>query len=299
MTERESVWRADLALLTVALIWGFNFPIMKSALEQVHPYAFNSVRITLSTVFLGVLHLRQRPRVGLPRKLWPEVFDLSMIGYFVYQILFLGGLALTTAGTSSLLMASSPIWAALLMRFRGDFLRLGAWAGLALAFGGTAFIAASHGDIEIGGTRVLGNILTVGAAIAWGSYTTLNRSVATTVAPTTLAFYTTLVTLPLHWVIGIPYYGELFVAEDPTSVWGAIVYAGVLGTGVAYALWNVGIRHVGSAQTAIYVNLSPVIAVIVSYFWLGEDIRATHVVGGGLILGGLWVMRRARGPLHA
>ena len=63
---------------------------------------------------------------------------------------------------------------------------------------------------------------------------------------------------------------------------------------MAYAFWNVGIRHVGSAQTAVYVNLSPVIAVVASYFLLSEPIRLTHVLGGALILGGLWVMRRAR-----
>ena len=178
MTQRRSNSRADLALLAVAVIWGFNFPIMRAALDDVHPFAFNSVRITLSTVFLGALHLRERPRVPIPRELWPKIFGLSMVGYFVYQILFLTGLAATTAGSSSLLLASSPIWAAVLLRLLGDRLPAGAWLGLSLAFAGTTAIASSGGDVELGGTMMLGNALSVAAAMAWGGYTALNRSLA-------------------------------------------------------------------------------------------------------------------------
>ncbi len=294
MTDQRSIFRADLALLTVALIWGLNFPVMKTALQEVHPFAFNSVRITLSAVFLGVLHLRLRPKVPVPREVWLKIFGLSMLGYFVYQIVFLLGLARTTAGNSSLLLASAPIWSALLLRLLGDRLRGLAWLGLAMAFAGTTSIATAHGDVEFGGASMLGNALSIGAAMAWGSYTTLNRSVASVVSPASLAFYTTAVTLPLHWLIAAPYYHEFAAVEHPARVWGAVFYAGVFGTGVAYVLWNVGIRYVGSAQTAIYVNLSPVIAVVTSYFWLGESIRLTHVLGGALILGGLWVMRLAR-----
>ena len=294
MTERRSNSRADVALLTVAVIWGFNFPVMRAALVDVHPFAFNSVRITLSALVLWAMHLRERPKVPIPRELWPRIFGLSMVGYFVYQILFLTGLANTTAGSSSLLLASSPIWAALLLALLGERLQSVAWFGLALAFAGTTAIAAGSGDVELGGTRMLGNALSIAAAVAWGSYTVLNRSAAVAVSPTTLAFYTTAVTLPLHWLIGMPYYGELVDVEHPVRLWGAVFYAGVFGTGVAYALWNVGIRHVGAAQTAIYVNLAPIIAVVSGYFWLGESVGPIHIVGGALILGGLWVMRRAR-----
>ncbi len=146
---------------------------------------------------------------------------------------------------------------------------------------------------------MLGNALSVAAAMAWGGYTALNRSLAKVVSPTTLAFYTTAVTLPLHWLIGIPYYHELVEVRDPALLWGAVFYAGVFGTGIAYALWNVGIRHVGAAQTAIYVNLAPIIAVGSGYLWLGESVGPVHMVGGALILGGLWVMRRARNTSHS
>ena len=60
MTERSSKWRADMALLAVAVIWGLNFPIMKAALTDLYPFAFNSLRITLSAAVLGLWHLRER-----------------------------------------------------------------------------------------------------------------------------------------------------------------------------------------------------------------------------------------------
>ena len=56
MRIREERWTAELALLVVCLIWGCNFAIMKTALADLHPFAFNTIRLTLSAVFLGASH---------------------------------------------------------------------------------------------------------------------------------------------------------------------------------------------------------------------------------------------------
>ncbi len=73
--------------------------------------------------------------------------------------------------------------------------------------------------------------------------------------------------------------------------WGYILYSGVLGTGLAYAMWNVGIRKVGPTHTTIYVNVAPVIALFTSYLWLGELVNSTQIIGGAFTLGGLWLVR--------
>lgn len=284
---------ADLILLGVVVIWGLNFPVMKVAFEELHPFAFNAIRITVSAVFLGILHMRETEQNRIPKGSWGKVLGLSMIGYFGYQIFFMTGLARTTAGSSSLLIASSPIWAALVGRMFGDRLSGRASAGLLLAFVGTSFIAVAGGEMDFSSETMLGNFLTIGAAIAWGLYTGMNRSLAQAVSPISLAFYTTTITLPLHWVIGWPVMSDLSLVS-PTA-WGCIAFSGALGTGLAYAMWNVGIRQVGAAHTTIYVNLVPVLAIGISYYWLGETVSPAQLAGGALVLGGLWLVRGRAG----
>ncbi|MHC5065918.1 MAG: DMT family transporter [Planctomycetota bacterium] len=280
---------ADLILMGVVVIWGLNFPVMKVAFEELHPFAFNAIRITVSTIFLGLLHLREKEQKRIPPGSWGKVLGLSMIGYFGYQVFFMAGLARTTAGSSSLLIASSPIWAALVGRMLGDRLTGRATSGLVLAFVGTSFIAAAGGEMDFSSETMLGNLLTIGAAMAWGLYTGLNRSLARAVSPISLAFYTTTITLPLHWAIGWPVMSDLSLVSP--TVWGCIAFSGALGTGLAYAMWNVGIRQVGAAHTTIYVNLVPVLAIVISYFWLGEMVTGVQMAGGALVLGGLWLVR--------
>ena len=78
----------------------------------------------------------------------------------------------------------------------GERLRRQAFVGLAIALAGAMLIALEKG-LEVDDERVLGNLLTLGAAVAWGSYTALNRSIAERLPAATLAFYTTIITLPI------------------------------------------------------------------------------------------------------
>jgi len=110
---------------------------------------------------------------------------------------------------------------------------------------------------------------------------------------TELAFWTMLAALPFLWSIALPDPNAFSGLSEPI-VWVVLVFSGVLSTGVAYILWNVGIRHVGPAHTAAFGNLVPVVAFIIGMLWLGESGTAYELAGASAILGGIYVMRRSR-----
>ena len=294
MSSKRARRTAELALLVVCLIWGCNFAVMKSALGELHPFAFNAIRMTMSGAFLGAVHyLRRTERRPLPRGTWPKIFGLALIGYLGYQMVFITGLKRVPSGNAALIVSSSPVFTLLLGFMLGERLRRQAWIGLLIAFAGAATIALEKG-VDLGSELVLGNFLMLCAACAWGSYTVLNRGVAEIVPATTLAYYTTLVTVPFHWLIGLPHLEPLWRNEISLSTWIAIAYAGLLGTGCAYILWNVGLKHVGAAHTAGFINLVPVIALFIGWFVLGESVSIIQIAAGACVLGGVWGMRRAR-----
>ena len=191
----------EFALVGVTIIWGVNFPIVKSALGLVGPLTFNAFRFSVSAVLLGLLYLRERhatastPRASIS---WRYVVVLGVLGHFVYQMLFILGLDRTTAGNSAFLISSAPLWTAVTARLLGyERLSALAWLGLGIAFLGSATLVVGQFGVDLVGSKMIGNLLSLGGAVAWGSFTALSRPALRDQSPTALAFWTIATALPL------------------------------------------------------------------------------------------------------
>ena len=140
---------ADLALLSVAVIWGVNIPMMKVALEMtsggysMHPYALNALRLVISAVvLLGFAWHEYRSGVRPSGNLsWLRVLIYASVVSGAYQLLFLLAVSRATSADISLIMATVPMWTALTARYflKEQLPRL-AWIGLIIAFAGTMIV---------------------------------------------------------------------------------------------------------------------------------------------------------------
>ncbi|HEU5181147.1 MAG TPA: DMT family transporter, partial [Candidatus Polarisedimenticolia bacterium] len=139
----------DLGLLAVVLIWGLNLPLVKIALVQVDPMAFNGVRFSLAILTLLLL-LRwygetYRTTVSDGWKL----AGLGLLGQTAYQICFIEGLARTTASHTALIFGVTPVLVAFLTFMLGhEHVPPLAWAGAVLAFAGEYIIIAGKPPVE-------------------------------------------------------------------------------------------------------------------------------------------------------
>ena len=303
MPER-SAWRYDAALLLVVLIWGLNFPVIKVPLAAMHPFTVNLFRFSVSVAVLGVLwamEARRRGRAFLePVRQMPRVVvGLGLVGHVGYQVLFILGIARTTAGSAALIIASSPVWTALVGHVLGiDRMARQAWLGLLLSTLGVAVVVlAGEGEIDFSGDVFLGNVLMLVGAVLWALYTVFSRpALARGAAPLGLAFFSVLVAFPVLAALGLANVEATAWAEVDGWTWAALAFSGGLSTGLAYYLWNLAVRRVGPSQTAAFSNLVPFVALAAAYVLLDEPIRLPQVLGGVLIVGGLVVMRRGRAP---
>ncbi len=294
--------RSDLALLLTVLIWGLNFPIIKVALVPMPPFVVNALRFAASAAVLGALHAwetRGRPGAFLaPLREHPwTVVGLGLLGYVGYQLLFIVGVDATSAGSAALIIASAPVWTAVLAQLLGvERLPLPAWGGLGLSLLGTVLvILAGVGAAAFSEDTLFGNVLMLGSAVAWAAYTVLSRPLlGTGISATGLAFFGIAVSLPILWGLGLYDLGGVDWSGVDWKVWGALLFSGALSTGLAYGFWNAAVQRVGPSQTAIYSNLVPVVALASGALLLGEPVTPFQLLGGALILGGLFLMRRAR-----
>lgn len=297
-TAAEPVnWWPDASLVGVALIWGINIPIMKNGLEDVNHYFFNAVRLAVSVAVLLSFALWERARgkrmsADLPKR---KIVVYSLIVSALYQWLFLMGIDNTTSGNTALIISTIPMWTALLARmFLKDRLALMSWCGLLVALTGTIVVALQKGDVSANTEHLTGNLFILACAIAWAAGTVYSRPMLTQISPMQLSGFAAAMSLPLHLYLGFSNGRADLPALQSVNLWLILLYSGVLSTGLALPMWSFGVRHAGPAHAAIMQNMVPVIAIIAAWLTRGETATVPQLVGGGLILIGLFVMRRGR-----
>lgn len=294
--QTTGVW-PDACLLGVALIWGINMPIMKTGLEQLDPFVFNALRLIISASCLAAFAWRER-RAGVrpgPEISWRQILTYATLIGGLYQVLFLMGMDRTTAGNTGLIMATVPVWTALLASvFIGERLSRLAWGGLTLALGGTVIVALQKGDISTGNEHLMGNIIILLSALAWAGGTVYSRPLLKSISPMRLSASAALCALPVHVLLAMGRYGDSVPALQSVNLWAILLYAGILSSGLSLPMWNFGVRHAGAAHAAAVQNLVPLIAIGAAWIGRGEAATASQIWGGTLILGGLVVMRVGR-----
>ncbi len=294
-------WRSEGALLFTILVWGLNFPVVKAVLEIMHPHVLNAFRFVVSAAVLGGAYVRHRRRRGLslwqPLKEHPlQIGALGILGFVFYQFSFIVGLSYTTAGNAALIMASAPLWTAVVGRtFRTERLQGASWFALLIVLAGT-FVVVMGGaeEVDLGSETFVGNLIMLLAAVFWGGYTAFSKPVLSYLSATGLTFLSLLFALPFLFGIAIPFYADTDWSQIRLIHWAAILFSGGLSTGLAITIWNNAVSMVGASNTAVYGNLVPLVALGFSYVILGESIYFAQIAGGALVIGGVLVMRRAR-----
>jgi len=83
-----------------------------------------------------------------------------------------------------------------------------------------------------------------------------------------------------------------------TGAWLALIFSGSFGIALAYFFWNYGVSKLGSARTSLYSNLTPPVALLVAWLWLGETLTAQQWWGALLALAGVVLARRYTSPVN-
>lgn len=293
---------ADVNLLLVVLFWGINIPIMKFALERMERYSFNCVRLTLSTLVLGlIVYWNKSPLFDRSENAPPIrrqailILLFALFTAFFYQVLFLLGIDLTSAGNTALIMAAVPMWIAVLsFLFLKERLSGAAWLGLLIAVSGVLVVTLNGAQIDSTKGSVLGNLLVSAAALAWAVGSVMSKPLMRNISAVALTFYSFLFTLPLHFLMMIGNLDELNKLTTDWKLLAALCYSGIFSTGLANAMWNVGIKQVGPSHAAGFQNLVPLVALGASWMLIGEVPFLLQICGGVLIIAGLVVMRRKK-----
>jgi drug/metabolite transporter (DMT)-like permease len=282
----------DWAMLLVALIWGANFSVMKSALGTLPPLAFSALRFAAATVLLwGIVWAREGRQPLPPRSVWPLVW-LGVVGNTLYQLGFILGLDRSTATNTALIIAAVPAVVAVLGGLLGLERTTGRqrW-GIGLGVAGVALVVLAKGLPTFGARTAGGDLFTFGAMLCWSVYTLGLRTVPAGISPLRVTAWTMLTGTPGLVLVGLPELRRLDWAAVTPAAWAALGYAAACSLVLAYILFNTSVRAIGGNRTAIYMCICPLFAAFVAWLLLGEHLTGLQLAGGVAILAGVLLTR--------
>lgn len=281
----------EVSLALMVTVWGINYAVAKDALRVFDPLAFNALRFAIASVLVyGVL--RAQGEFGLPaREDAPRVIALGLLGNVFYQMCFILGLDRSAAGHTALILALTPVMTAFLSMATGHERPGGrTWGGAALSISGIALVSGASLRVE-GFDGLVGDIILVAACVAWAAYTVGSRPIVARYGAVRSTAWTLWVGAMGLIPAGIPALrGQKWSAVTP-GAWGGLAFSAVFAISLGYLIWYRGVERIGNTRTAIFSNLTPIVALAAGAVILRERPSTLALAGAALTLIGVMIVR--------
>lgn len=260
-----------LVLLAVTLstfFWGSNFNAGASVVVDASPYVVATERFVFATIIIMIfMLLKDRTSIIALQKNWIAFIALGLLGITGFNLAFFIGLKTTSAINGALIMATSPITTALLAAMIDKHkITVVQSVGMLTSLLGVV-IVVSNGSINnlVSLNFSSGDLIIMLGNLAWATYTVGSRKYISNSTPLQTTTYTM-----LFGTIGIVlftfYNNNLLISLNNITIKNhlLLVYMAVCGSVLAYLFWNLGIKEIGAANTAVFFNLVPVFTMILS-----------------------------------
>ena len=283
------------ALFTV-IVWGATFIATKIALREVSPATIVWLRFGMGTIILGIVVTARKQFVLPERSEWLYFAMLGFLGVTFHQWLQATGLQTAKATTTAWIVATTPVFIALLgwlaLKERLNGLQV---LGIVLAAFGVLLIVSkgNFGALFTGEEGTFGDLLILISSVNWAVYTILSRRELARHPAARMMFFVMLIGwfFVNIWIFGFgPGLGEIPHLTSPG--WGAILVLGVFGSGLAYIAFYDALQEIPASQLGVFFNVEPLVTTVLASFMINEKITVITLVGGAVIIFGIWLVNR-------
>ena len=273
------------------MAWAANFIVVKAANRDIPPIAFALLRFSSAALLLLIVLRWREGSIRMPIREVAPILALGGVGFGLYQILWPTALQSIPAGDSAFLVAATPVFTVLLAAWAGsDTLTSRKLIGALVSFVGVGIVVAGGPGLGLG-VSLVGDFVTLAAALCWAIYTAFGAPI--------LARHSPLRTTAWAMAGGALVLGPIGLVQAAGTDWGAVsdgawaglLYSALIPAGIANVVVFHGIQLLGPTRISGLQFLVPFIAVLLGAAFLAESIESAQIFGGGVIIVGVAVAR--------
>ena len=257
-------------LAVVTLLWGLNWPVMKTGVSFVGPMTFRSASMIGGLLVLLALIWRQGQSLRVPREYWGELFAIAAANMAVWYVFAMYGVAQLASGRAAILGYTLPIWSAIwgILLF-GDRASGRLWFGVAAALTGVLLLLINEFGAMTG--RPIGTISMLLAAACWGYGSHLMRRRRQATPVLVITFWSLVLSLFSCGSLAFLFERDGWTRLPSRLEWGAILYNAVLVFGLVQVWWFRLATILPPVASGLSVMLIPVVGVFSAMLLLGEQ----------------------------
>ncbi len=287
MNQRPALFGV-LAVVLAAMLWGSTGTLQAQMPVERAPVVVGVVRLIVGALGLWALALISGAQLRAVRNIPLKGVILAGIAIGLYNLLFFRGVALAGVGVgTAITIGSAPLWVIGYEILRGIIPTKAKSFGLALCLVGVVLLAGLSANVR---PDPIGVLLGLGAGACYAFYSQATSAIKTELDSTVIAAATftvaAIVTMPV-----LVFFETAWIWQA-SALW-PLLGLGILSTGVAYALYTWGLRHVLPSTAVTLALVEPMTAFFLAVFLLGESFTLPTAMGAGLLLVGLVLVTRA------
>lgn len=274
-----------LSYMVTIFLWASAFPAIRVALTGYSPQHLSLLRLLIGSVVLILVAVCLR--ISLPKvRDWPVILILGGLGFSVYHTALNIGEQTVEAGPASLLVSTTPLFAAFLVTtFFREKLGWMKWIGAFISLVGIAIISLEGSESAF--TWQTGVWIILLAALAESVYFVFQHAYLQKYGVIPFTVYA-IWAGTLWMLIFFPGLGQA-IAGAPWEITGVVVYLGVFPTVLPYFTLAYLTMHSGASEATSALYVTPVLSFLLAWIWLGETPTVVTLIGGGITLLGVYL----------
>jgi drug/metabolite transporter (DMT)-like permease len=263
----------------LGILWGASFLFIRVAVPEFGAVALMAMRVTFAAMILLPLVLMHKHFTDVVAH-WRPIVIMGVLHYAIPFSLFAYAMLTLSAGYTSIINASSPLFAGLVARvWLGDRLSISRIAGLVMGIGGVALLVWDQ--LAVGsGSITLAVLAAVIASFCYGFAAVIAKKYLANVNPVGVAGGSMVAAAILLLPMSYLFWPDVTPSAE---AWSMVLILGVLCTAAAFVLYFRLIAEIGPSSAITVTFLIPVFAVLFGALLMGEQVTATMLVGGAII----------------
>lgn len=277
-------------MLIAVLFWAGAFIAAKFSVLEFDTFTLIFLRFLMAAIIILPITIKFDKNWKMTKKEFPFLLLLSVIGMFGYHLFFFLAVKYTTATNSALIVAMTPTLTAVLSALiLFEKLKVKHVISLLLSLFGVILIITKGHLLILSTIKVnKGDLIMLLGVVCWAVYAILSKKALNKMSAYKLTFYAFLFcsieAIPLMLIFESPFAA---MSSASSNAWLSVIYMAIFPSVFGYLINQLSIKRIGPSKTTIFMNLTPLVSMVLASIMLNEKITIVSLLAAAFIISGI------------